>query len=319
MSVDVLPEMSLITPSRLQALVIVGGLTAMCAQVFALGNIGWTDVDSVPRLSDARACELALAQTSEYERGECKVERFDDRLGVVRVGRNYVCFLRGARWFVALNDGVTPEDCPSLALGEDDTITSLDKEVKLEASWSVIARGSRDTHLTTMFRENVRGVGRVWRMSDRGAPATCPDDLIESEVEAVDMNLLLPSGHEASWHYLTSDRIGLALSADQYGAPFDVRMIRRDVEYLLLVDARERRQPARDSTGFISGRLALVDWKKQTLLCETDFELDQSPDSAREADAPAPYMQSFKEQVSGLLTEKVSVMSNQRLKLLKTW
>jgi hypothetical protein len=220
---------------------------------------------------------------------------------------------------VVLPDGVSPDDCPPGALGDMDDVSSRAKELKLETEWATTARLARDSQLNAFFRASVRGVANAWRNSKTPAPPVCPE-LMDSQVEAIDMNLALPGGRTAAWHYLTSDRVGIALNADQWGAAYDVRVLRRDVEYFLLVDAPERRQPQRDEPGFVSGRVALVDWKKQRVLCETDFELEQDPvHSKREADSPSPYMQSFKEQVSALLAEKVAVLSNQRLKLEQTW
>jgi hypothetical protein len=156
---------------------------------------------------------------------------------------------------------------------------------------------------------------RAWRATP--APATCPA-FERGDIEALDLGLLFSEGAPA-WHYLSGDQVETALTSDRYLGRYEVQALWRDVPYLLFVDAIEKRQPFETSTGSVKGKVAVVDWQRAKVLCEAPFAFEQSPDSERDPDSLAPYLPIFKEQVYGVLSETLALMSDQQLTLAKTW
>ncbi|MFO0596380.1 MAG: hypothetical protein U0228_13775 [Myxococcaceae bacterium] len=307
-----------LTPSRLNALAVLGLLAFV--GVYANGSCAfllWKDpVDSVPVLSEARACELARRETTDASR-TCKAVALTEHYGEVALGEGddvkQVCFLRAGRWFVV--DSGFDLECPPNPLEPDEVINDLDREYRVEARWREKVRSNREAEAADRFRQRVRS---LFKNIPTDLPEACPEGFAELEVEALDVYHALGGGF--AWHFLSSDRVERVFTgASAWQVADDLAWLRGHAPYLLLVRTNTRQLPRGQNPGSVEGTATLVDWPHSKFLCETTFSVFQPEDSPRDLTTVEVLMPNFKMRVDSALSDAVTRMTHGELQLVHTW
>jgi hypothetical protein len=192
-----------------------------------------------------------------------------------------VCLARRSRWFVttAIQSGACPESLPTVAEGA--SVEETERAIQ-KAMSGVASRTELDAALAPLAR--VRPA--VASATDDGQ---CPDigQAGEAGLAVVDAAALPGEANapppDTAWKFLNSRAAWTALDTAEsararHNSAMDV--FGPDLHYLIVIDAKERRAPQATDHGFtagmLSGRLALVDVAKGSVLCSAPFEFRSS-------------------------------------------
>lgn len=305
--------MFLLTPARLRALTWLGAfvtLTLMTEGTCTWAQ--WSNADSVPQLSDARACELARLAVLTAQQGDCTlVERTPEALHLqVHLGEREpveVCFLKAGRWFT-VDQGARIE-CPSSPPHPLERIGSWSQEFRLEQRWQESVSGRRQARERTRFRERLTALVHQQQSLE---PFGCPGDLPVGDIPSLDAALVV--GGEA-WHFVSDDELeGMLGSGPRRSDP-----ARRPPALIALVELNDRRLPVQQNPGWARGALVLVDWQDDKVLCKGEVSITQPENAFRDLSRPDMLMPDFKDRVTTGLGHQLAILSGGALTLRPTW
>lgn len=308
--------MWLLTPSRLRALTWWAGLVTLV--LMTEGTCGWylfSDRDSVPQLTEARACELAAVRAVNGPRKwTCKVVTQTPEWMQVHVEQELapnadlssrvteVCFLKANRWFVVL---AGPDaECPHSGPHELKRITSLRDEEKVEQAWASTTTALLESKLRGELMSALRDL--AVRAREDGAPQKCVADQLPA-TKALVLDVRRLNAKNKAWHYLSSDELEDAVS-DAPRAP--AMGLRRRAPLVALVDLREFQAPEGQNVGYAEGTLSLVDWPNHRVLCSSELNLHQPESAPRDLSVVEPLLPDFKDRLYSVVRDQVAFMTD---------
>lgn len=294
--------MALVTPSRVSALAWLGLLGGLGWYTAHGTPWSWSDVDSVPRLTPERACELAKVRG--LEAASCSDFTSTDEWASLTLREGALvrtaCFLRAGRWFLV--DRGRDLVCPQS--GSHEQVRSAQHEAMLESQLIGLAVSQRNEAVRRRFFERVSRLAHEQR--EHPAPLDCTlPTVTRTQVPALDLDLA-DSRAAPAWHFLTTDTLEAGRRVDGDVGAVLQRLADRDEGLLFVVDATEKRLPSSTSPGRLAATLLLVDWVHQRVWCAAPLEVELEFDTV------------FKHAVKEALRRTASTMTHERLELQAT-
>lgn len=269
-----------VTPARLQALLWLAALGGLFAQLAPGSQWEFSDEDSVPQLTAARACELARPHLAA---ASCADFTSTAQWASVRVRTSTtektVCFLKARRWFVAdVGFDITCLETPPV-LGR---VASLKAEQDVERAWATTAVSTRARRLRERFVANLDTALAAHRAT--AAPSRCEGLPAQGQVPSVDVDLLRAKKGAPPWTTLSSGTLARG-SAEELG--FRLQGLKeRGGRLVVVVDALEKALPRSNTPGRLEASVVVVDWLEGKALCEAPVAVEElSGDERRFKDA----------------------------------